>query len=76
MIHPIFDFLIHWILFCFVINVARWTLLSLHYPIKSSIKDLIALTAMLALLNGISHMIDFIFVDAVKEYATSFFNNL
>lgn len=73
MIQILISFLIHWLLFCCVTNLARLVLLQTKYPVTFSVKDLIVLTAVTAIISAIFHMVGFIFFE---KYATMVFNYL
>jgi len=73
MVHILISFLTHWLLFCFVACLARWILLFAKYPASFSVKDLVVLTFVIALISGILHVIGFVFF---KEYMELLFNNL
>ncbi len=69
----IFSFLLHWLLFFSVACLARLILLCIKYPVTFSIKDLVVLTGIIALLSGILHSIGFILF---KEQMELLFSNL
>lgn len=69
----VISFLLHWALFCFVTNIARLILLQIRYPVTFSVKDLVMLTAITALVSAVLHILGFIFF---KEYAALIFNYL